>query len=85
MGLIAWIVFGAIAGWIASIITGNNQRQGCLMNIIVGVIGAFVGGLVVDLITGSGFSFAFNFTSFLVAVLGAVILLAIVGVLFKRR
>jgi uncharacterized membrane protein YeaQ/YmgE (transglycosylase-associated protein family) len=75
MGLLAWIVFGALAGWIASLITG--RRQGCCLNIIVGVVGAFVGGIIVQLATGRGVSIGFNLPSFAVAVLGAVILLAI--------
>ena len=88
--LLGWIVFGGIAGWLASIITGRNQRQGCLMNIIVGIIGAFVGGLGYSLITGGGldFGFAFSPTSlvgFVVAVVGAVIFLFIVNLLTRNR
>jgi len=79
MGLLAWIIFGAIAGWVATLITGTDARYGCLMNIVIGVIGAFIGGLVVGFLTGHPFAFAFNLVSFAVAILGAVILLAIVG------
>ena len=79
MGLISWIIFGALAGWVASMVMGTNERQGCLMNIVVGVVGALLGGLVVELVTGRGFDFAFNLRSFAVAVLGAVGLLAIAG------
>ncbi len=79
MGLITWIIFGALAGWVASILVGNNARQGCLMNIIVGVIGAFIGGLLMQLVTGRGFDFEFNIISFVVAVIGAVLLLVITG------
>ncbi|HYW68780.1 MAG TPA: GlsB/YeaQ/YmgE family stress response membrane protein [bacterium] len=78
MGLLAWIVFGALAGWIASLLTGRHQ--GCCLNIVVGVIGAFVGGLVVQLAFGHRPYFGFNLPSFAVAVLGAVILLAIAGI-----
>ena len=78
MGLLAWIIFGALAGWAASLITG--RQQGCCLNIVVGVVGAFIGGIVVQLATGRGFSVGFNLASFAVAVLGAVILLAIAGV-----
>jgi uncharacterized membrane protein YeaQ/YmgE (transglycosylase-associated protein family) len=77
VGLLAWIVFGALAGWVASMITG--RRQGCCLNIVVGVIGAFIGGIIVQLATGRGFSLGFNLPSFAVAILGAVILLAIAG------
>lgn len=79
MGIISWIIFGALAGWVASMIAGTNERQGCLMNVVIGVVGAFVGGLVIELITGSSFSFDWNWRSFIVAVIGAVGLLAITG------
>lgn len=79
MGIVSWIVFGALAGWVASMLAGTNDRQGCLMNIVIGVVGAFIGGFVVEFITGNQFAFAFNLRSFIVAVLGAVALLALTG------
>ena len=84
MGIIAWIVFGALAGWVASLLVGNSARQGCLMNIIVGVIGAFIGGLLMQLLTGRGFNFDFDLVSFIVAVIGAIILLVITGAARRR-
>jgi uncharacterized membrane protein YeaQ/YmgE (transglycosylase-associated protein family) len=75
MGIIAWIIVGGLAGWIASLIMKTNERMGCFLNIIVGIVGAFIGGLVVQLITGQGFDFGFNLPSLIVATLGAVILL----------
>ena len=83
MGILAWIIFGALAGWVASLIAGTNDRQGCLLNIIVGVVGAFIGGLLVQLFTGTPFSFDFDLGSFIVAVIGAVLLLAALR-LFRR-
>ncbi len=83
MGLLGWIVLGAVAGWIASIITGRNSRMGCFSNIIVGVLGAVVGGFLVNLIGGSG-AITFSLTGLAIAVVGAVVLLLIFG-LFKRR
>jgi uncharacterized membrane protein YeaQ/YmgE (transglycosylase-associated protein family) len=47
MSIIGWIILGGLAGWIASMLTGRNDRQGCLMNIIVGVVGAAIGGAIV--------------------------------------
>jgi uncharacterized membrane protein YeaQ/YmgE (transglycosylase-associated protein family) len=85
MGLISWIIFGALAGWVASMIAGTNQRQGCLLNIVVGVVGAFLGGFIMSFITGANFNFAFNMQSFIVAVLGAVVLLMITGAARKGR
>lgn len=79
MGFISWIIFGALAGWVASLITGRNQQMGCLANIIIGVIGAFIGGLLVELVSGQDFGMGWNWASFAVAVLGAVLLLAITG------
>jgi len=85
LGLIGWVVFGAIAGWVASIIAGNNERQGCLGNIIVGVAGAFLGGLIMQLATGAGITFGWDWRSMLVAVLGAVVLLLITGASRRGR
>ena len=87
---LGWIVFGGIAGWLASIVTGRNRQQGCLMNIIVGIVGAFIGGLGYSLITGGGldFGFAFSPTSlvgFVVAVVGAVVLLVVVNLFTRKR
>jgi uncharacterized membrane protein YeaQ/YmgE (transglycosylase-associated protein family) len=88
--LIVWIVLGGLAGWLASIVTGRNQRQGCLMNVIVGVIGAFIGGVIYNLLTGQGLSFSFgafdigSIWGFVVAVGGAIVLLLVVN-LFTRR
>ncbi len=84
MGFIAWIIFGALAGWVASMIMGTNERQGCFLNIVVGVVGAFIGGFVMELLTGGPFQAGFNIGSFIVAVFGAVILLAIVGFIRRR-
>ncbi len=83
MGIIGWIIIGALAGWIASMITGNNRRMGGGMNILVGIIGGFVGGLVMNLLGGFGVT-GFNLWSLLVAILGAIILLLIVNAV-KRR
>jgi uncharacterized membrane protein YeaQ/YmgE (transglycosylase-associated protein family) len=88
--ILGWIILGGIAGWLASIITGRNQRQGCIMNIIVGVIGAAIGGALYNLISGRGFSFAFgsfdisSLGGFVVAIVGAVILLAILNIIQRE-
>jgi uncharacterized membrane protein YeaQ/YmgE (transglycosylase-associated protein family) len=79
MGIIAWLVFGALAGWVASMIAGTNERQGCLLNIVVGIVGAFIGGFLYSLLTGREFVASFDITSFIVAVAGAVILLFILS------
>ncbi len=84
-GIISWIVFGALAGWVASMIAGDNGRQGWLGNIIVGIVGAFIGGLVFGFLFGGGqFTMGWNIGSFAAAVIGAIILLAILR-LFGAR
>lgn len=79
--IIAWIVFGALAGWIASMIVGNNKQQGAVGNIVVGVVGAIIGGAIVRLIGGSSGFTGFNVYSLLVAILGALVLLWLVRLL----
>lgn len=77
MGIILWIIFGGLVGWIASILMKTDAQQGMLMNIVVGIIGALLGGFVMNFL-GQGGVTGFNIYSFLVAILGSIILLAIV-------
>jgi len=82
MGIILWIIFGALVGWIASIIMKTDPEQGTLLNIVVGVVGAVVGGWLMSAFGGSGIS-GFNLYSFVVALLGAIVFIA--GVKALRR
>jgi uncharacterized membrane protein YeaQ/YmgE (transglycosylase-associated protein family) len=84
MGIISWIILGAIAGWVASKITGRDDRMGCLANLAAGVAGAFIGGAIVSLLTG-GFTLRFDVVSFIVAIAGAVLVLAVVNFLSGRN
>ncbi|MES2623578.1 MAG: GlsB/YeaQ/YmgE family stress response membrane protein [Patescibacteria group bacterium] len=77
MGIILWIVFGALVGWVASMIMKTDGQQGGLLNVIVGIVGALIGGFVMNALGQSGTT-GFNLYSFLVALLGAVILIWIV-------
>lgn len=77
MGIILWIIFGALVGWVASLVMNTDREQGALLNIIVGVVGAVVGGWLMSLV-GEGGVGGFNLYSFLVALLGACVLIAIV-------
>jgi len=85
MGFISWLIFGALAGWVASLLMGTSARQGCLMNVIVGVVGAFLGGLVIQFVTREPVWFVWHLRSFGIAVLGTVVLLAITGWGQRRR
>lgn len=74
MSWIAWIVLGGFAGWVASILTKNNARMGLFWNVIVGIIGALAGSWILGQL-GVTKPLAFNFSSFLVAIGGAIVLL----------
>jgi uncharacterized membrane protein YeaQ/YmgE (transglycosylase-associated protein family) len=78
MNFIVWIIFGAIAGWIASIIMGRNAQMGACANIIVGILGAMIGGFAMQAFGAQGIT-GFNLPSMIVAILGAVVLLFITG------
>ena len=85
MNILAWIIFGALAGWIASLIVGTDRRQGCLMNVVVGVAGALVGGFLTRLVTGVPVAIGFDLRSMVIAVLGAVLLLLLFARQRRRR
>ena len=71
--IIVWIVVGGLAGWVASLIMKTDKQQGLIGNIVVGILGALVGGFIVGLAGADGFN-GFNIWSFLVALLGALVL-----------
>ena len=79
MNIIVWIIFGALAGWIASMIMGANARMGALANIVVGIVGAIIGGFLMTNVFGAQGVTGFNLTSLLVAIGGAVVLLFLAG------
>ncbi len=82
MNFLGWIIIGGIAGWIASKIMKTDQSMGVLANIVVGIVGAFIGGFVFSSIGGEGVE-KFNIYSLLVATVGSVILLGILKA-FKK-
>jgi uncharacterized membrane protein YeaQ/YmgE (transglycosylase-associated protein family) len=75
MSIVVWIIVGALAGWVASMIMKTDAQMGALANIIVGIIGAFIGGWVVSLFGVAPAAGELNIPSILTAILGAVILL----------
>ena len=82
MGIIAWIILGGVSGWIASIIMKKNTSMGVIANIVTGIIGAFIGGVVFNFI-GAEKVTGLNLYSILVSVVGACILLWIIGKINK--
>jgi len=81
MGIIIWLVVGGVVGWLASLVMARDSQQGILLNIVVGIVGAFLGGLIFN--RGDINEAPLDVGSFLVSLVGAIILLAIVN-LFNR-
>jgi len=84
MQIVLWILFGAIIGWLASLITGDAARLGAIGNIILGLAGALLGGWIASLL-GIGNASDFNLGGLAIAVLGAVFLILLVGFVRGRR
>ncbi len=79
MGIIIWLIIGGVIGWLASMIMRTDAQQGILMNIVVGIVGAFIGGMIFA--RGDINNAPLTVTSFIVSLIGAVILLAIVNLI----
>ncbi|AXA85061.1 GlsB/YeaQ/YmgE family stress response membrane protein [Lysobacter oculi] len=87
MNLIIWLIIGGIIGWLASIIMKRDGQQGILLNIIVGIVGSFLGGFLIAPLLGSGTANTgdFSIMGLLASLIGAVILLAIVNLFTRGR
>lgn len=84
MGILVWLIVGGVVGWLASIIMRTDAQQGILLNVVVGIVGALLAGFVVSPMLGIGtINQGISLETFLVSLVGAVILLAIVN-LFRR-
>ena len=83
INLIVWLLLGALVGWLASIVMGRDAQQGALLNIVVGIVGAMIGGFLLGgpTINNSGL----NITAVVVSFIGAVVLLAIVNLVQRGR
>ncbi len=79
-GILAWVVIGGLAGWLAGLITGTQGRRGCLLDIALGIVGGLLGGAALGVLGGAGVT-GLNIWSLFVATAGAVILLWAVRVL----
>lgn len=78
LGIIVWLIVGGIVGWLASLIMRTDAQQGILLNIVVGIVGAFLAGLILG---GGTINEGITLESFLYSLLGAVVLLAIVNLI----
>jgi uncharacterized membrane protein YeaQ/YmgE (transglycosylase-associated protein family) len=85
MNLLIWLVVGGVIGWLASLIMRTDAQQGILLNVVVGIVGALLGGWLISPLLGVGTinQSSFSIGSLVVSLIGAVILLAIVN-LFRR-
>ncbi|MDB5751131.1 MAG: putative transglycosylase associated protein [Ramlibacter sp.] len=84
MGLIIWLIVGGIVGWLASLVMKTDGQQGMLLNVVVGIVGAFLGGWLISPLVGVGtINDGISIGSVVVSLVGAIILLAIVN-LFRR-
>ena len=84
MGIIVWLIVGGIVGWLASLIMRTDGQQGILLNIVVGIVGALLAGFIISPLVGVGtINAGLSIGTFLVSLVGAVVLLAIVN-LFRR-
>ena len=86
MNFVIWLVVGGVLGWLASIVMKTDGQQGIFLNVIVGIVGAFLGGFLLAPLFGTGTinSSSFSVGSLLVSFVGALILLAIVNLIRSR-
>jgi uncharacterized membrane protein YeaQ/YmgE (transglycosylase-associated protein family) len=77
VGIIIWLIVGGVVGWLASMVMRTDAQQGILLNIVVGIVGAFIAGLIF----GGGINQAITVTTFITSLIGAIILLAIVNLI----
>lgn len=73
MGIISWLVVGAIAGWLAGLVVKGDESYGVIGHIVLGIVGAIVGGFIAGVLTGGDYITGINLTTIIVAVIGAVI------------
>jgi uncharacterized membrane protein YeaQ/YmgE (transglycosylase-associated protein family) len=84
MGILVWLIVGGVVGWLASIVMRTDAQQGILLNVVVGIVGALLAGFIVSPLLGIGtINQGISIATFLVSLVGAIVLLAIVN-LFRR-
>jgi uncharacterized membrane protein YeaQ/YmgE (transglycosylase-associated protein family) len=85
MSIIAWLVVGAIAGWLAGLLVKGDEGLGVIGHIVLGIVGALIGGFVAGLLFGGDFTTGINPTTIITAVIGAVALVVVVGMVRGGR
>jgi uncharacterized membrane protein YeaQ/YmgE (transglycosylase-associated protein family) len=85
VGIVAWILFGLIAGIVAKLLMPGRDPGGCIITMLLGILGAFVGGFIFELLTGRPQVMRFDFGSLFVAIIGAVVVLLIYRLIVGRR
>jgi uncharacterized membrane protein YeaQ/YmgE (transglycosylase-associated protein family) len=87
MNIIIWLIAGAVVGWVASVIMKTSGQQGLVLDIVVGIVGAFIGGYFISPLVGAGTinQMDFSLPALLVSLLGAVILLFVVRLVRRGR
>ena len=87
MGIIIWLVIGGIIGWLASMVMKTDKQQGMILNVVVGIVGAMIGGLLIAPLLGSGTinRMDFSIPGLLASFIGACILLALVNMVNRGR
>ena len=81
MSILAWIVVGAIAGWLAGLLVRGDEGLGVIGHIVLGIVGAIVGGFLAGVLTGNDYTTGINIPTIIVAVIGAVIVVVVVDMI----
>ena len=84
MGILSWILFGMLAGWLAAFVVRDTRPRGCLTNMVTGILGSLLGGFVYRAVTGRSWTFGFDWASFGIAVLGAIVLVLVINLATRR-
>jgi uncharacterized membrane protein YeaQ/YmgE (transglycosylase-associated protein family) len=83
--IVVWVIVGAVAGWLASMVMGTNRSQGLLADIVVGIVGGVIGGFLLNALNVGGAVTGINLGSVVVAFIGAVVLLALLRLFSRAR
>lgn len=81
MSIIAWLIVGAIAGWLAGLLVRGDEGLGVIGHIVLGIVGALVGGFLAGVLTGDDYTTGINITTIIVATIGAVLVVVVVGLI----